>query len=67
MTVDMNKTDKIREGQIQINGKHNSRRLIEPILKEINSKVMMMHIINYRSTLSTPNPPRIPEFYTLKN
>ena len=30
----MNKTDKIREGQIQIDDEHNYKPLVEPMLKE---------------------------------
>ena len=33
-TVVMNTTDKIREGQIQIDDKHNYRPLSEPVVKE---------------------------------
>ena len=74
-TVGMNKTDKIREGQIQIDDKHNYRPLSEPMVKETHSKVLRLitdlHRENHiddmtRKWLSqTPNPPRIPEFYTL--
>ena len=74
-TVVMNKTDKIREGQIQIEDKHNYRPLSEPMVKETHSKVLRLitdlHRENHiddmtRKWLSqTPNPPRIPEFYTL--
>ena len=73
--VVMNKTDKIREGQIQIDDKHNYRPLPEPMVKETHSKVLRLitdlHRENHiddmtRKWLSqTPNPPRIPEFYTL--
>ena len=73
--VVMNKTDKIREGQIQIDDKHNYRPLSEPVVKETHSKVLRLitdlHRENHiddmtRKWLSqTPNPPRIPEFYTL--
>ena len=34
----MNKTNKIRKGQIQIKDKHNYRPLVEPMGKEIHSK-----------------------------
>ena len=67
----MNKTDKIREGQIQ----NNYRPLPEPMAKETHNKVLRLitdlhrekHIADMtRKWLSqTPNPPRIPEFYTL--
>ena len=39
--VVMNKTDKIREGQIQIDDKHNSRPLSEPMVKETHSKKVL--------------------------
>ena len=75
IAVVMNKTDKIREGQIQIDDKHNYRPLSEPMMKETHSKVLRLitdlfcenHIDDMtRKWLSqTPNPPRIPEFYTL--
>ena len=74
-TVVMNKTDKIREGQIEIEDKHNYRPLSEAMVKETHSKVLRLitdlHRENHiddmtRKWLSqTPNPPRIPEFYTL--
>ena len=38
----MNKTDKIREGQIQINDKHNYRPLSKPMVKETHSKVLRL-------------------------
>ena len=41
-TVVMNKTDKIREGQIQIDDKHNYRPLPEPMVKETHSKVLRL-------------------------
>ena len=41
-TVVMNKTDKIREGQIQIDDKHNYRPLSEPVVKETHSKVLRL-------------------------
>ena len=44
-TVDTNKTDKIREGQIQIDDEHNYKPLVEPMLKETQSKVKCL--INY--------------------
>ena len=39
----MNKTDKIREGHIQIDNKHNYRPLTEPMVKEMHTKVL--HLI----------------------
>ena len=44
-TVDTNKTDKIREGQIQLDDEHNYKPLVEPMLKETQSKVK--RLINY--------------------
>ena len=46
----MNKTDKIREGQIQIDDEHNYKPLVEQMLKEMHSKVV--RLINYGSTPS---------------
>ena len=72
ITVVMNKTDKIREGQID--GEHNYRPLPEPMVKETHNKALRLitdlHHEKYiddmtRKSLSqTPNP-RIPDFYTL--
>ena len=74
-TVVMNKTDKIREGQIQMDDEHNYRPLPEPMVKETHNKVLRLitdlhhekHIddMTRKSLSQTPNPPRIPEFYTL--
>ena len=41
-TVVMNKTDKIREGQRQIDDKHNYRPLSDPMVKEMHSKVLRL-------------------------
>ena len=41
-TVVMNKTGKIREGQIQIDDKHSYRPLSEPMVKETHSKVLRL-------------------------
>ena len=38
----MNKTDKIREGHIQIDNKHNDRPLSEPMVKETHTKVLRL-------------------------
>ena len=40
--VVMNKTDKIREGQIQIDDKHNYRPLSDPMVKEMHNKVLSL-------------------------
>ena len=42
ITVVMNKTGKIREGQIQIDDKHNYRPHSEPTVKETHSKVLRL-------------------------
>ena len=42
IAVVMNKTDKIREGQIQIGEKHNYRPLSQPLVKETHSKVLRL-------------------------
>ena len=73
--VVMDKNDKIQEGQVQIDDRYNYKPLDKPIVKETHTKVSRLisklHSGNYlddmtRKWLSqTPNPPRIPEFYTL--
>ena len=40
--VVMNKTDEIREGQIQSGDKHNYRPLSQPMVKEAHSKVLRL-------------------------
>ena len=42
IAVVMNKTDKIREGQIQIGDKHNYRPLSQPMVKETHIKVLRL-------------------------
>ena len=74
-TVVMNKTDKIREGQTQIDDKNNYSPLTEPMVKETQSKVLRLitnlhhekHIddMTKKWISKTPCPPRTPEFYTL--
>ena len=74
-TAVMNTIHKIQEGQIQLNDQNNYRPLDNPMVKETHSKVSRLitdlhygnHIDNMtKKWLSqTPNPPRIPEFYTL--
>ena len=73
ITVVMNKTDKIREGQID--DEHNYRPLPEPMVKETHNKTLRLitdlhhekHIddMTRKSPSQTPNPPSIPDFYTL--
>ena len=41
-TVVRNKTDEIREGQIQMDDKHNHRPLSEPMVKETHSNVLRL-------------------------
>lgn len=74
-TVILNKKDKIQEGQIQLNDKQNYLPLEGPMVKETFHKaqnlINELHSNNHiddmtRKWLSqTPNPPRIPVFYTL--
>ena len=71
----MDKTDKIPEGQVQINDLRNHKLLDKPIVKETHTKVSRLiselssnnHIddITKKWLSQTSNPPRIPEFYTL--
>ena len=73
--VVMNKNDKIQEGQVQINDLNNYKPLDKPIVKETHTKVSRLiselSRNNYIDDMTkkwlsqTPNPPRIPEFYTL--
>ena len=70
--VIMDKNDKIQECQVQINDLDNYKPLNKPIVKETHTNVSRviskLHRGNdmTRKWLSeTPNPPRIPEFYTL--
>ena len=74
-TVVMNKADKIREGESLLNDEQSYKRLTEPMVKETHNKVMHLitdlHRENHIDDMTkkwlsqTPNPPRIPEFYTL--
>ena len=74
-TVVMNKADKIKEGESVLNDRQSYRRLTEPMVKENHNKVMHLitdlHRENHIDDMTkkwlsqTPNPPRIPEFYTL--
>ena len=71
----MDKNDKIQEGQVQINDIENYRPLDKHIAKETHMKVSRLISKLHRGTYiddmtrkwssQTPNPPRIPEFYTL--
>ena len=68
-TVVMNKTDKIREGQIQIDDKHNYRPLSDPMGKEMHSKVLRLttdlHCEKLIDDMTRNHLGHPPEFYTL--
>ena len=74
-TVIMNKTDKIKEGMTLIEVKEHYRPLQEPMVEETSKKVRKIitelyqkkHIdeMTFKWLSQTPNPPRIPVFYTL--
>ena len=74
-TVIMNKTDKIKEGENLLNDEQSYKRLTEPMVKGTRNKVLHLitdlHRENHIDDMTkkwlsqTPNPPRIPEFYTL--
>ena len=74
-TVIMNKTDKIKEGENLLNDEQSYKRLTEPMVKGSHNKVLHLiadlHRENHIDDMTkkwlsqTPNPPRIPEFYTL--
>ena len=50
----MNKIDKIREGQIQIDDEHNYKPLVEPMLKETHSKVVrLLRIYTVKNIMMT--------------
>ena len=74
-TVIMNKTDKIKEGMTLIEVKEHYRPFEKPMVKETSKKVRKIitelyqkkHIdeMTFKWLSQTPNPPRIPVFYTL--
>ena len=74
-TVVMNKTGKIKEGGNLLNDEQSYKRLTEPMVKGTHNKVLHLiadpHRENHIDDMTkkwlsqTPNPPRIPEFYTL--
>ena len=74
-TVIMNKTDKITEGQIQLDDEENYRPLATPMVEETSARVERLitelHRNDHIDTMTrkwlsqTTNAPRIPEFYTL--
>ena len=73
----LNKEDKIKEGQIQLDDRENYKPLETPMVVETSKMVKKLIMIDKlykekhidemtRRWLSlTPNPPRIPQFYTL--
>ena len=71
----MNMQDKINEGQIQLDNKDHYRPLATPMVVDTNYRVQQLindlyqgnHIdeMTKKWLCQTPNPPRIPEFYTL--
>ena len=74
-TVVMNKEDKIKEGQVQLDNTDHYKPIDQPMVSGTASKVEKvikeMYINNFIDgktkewLLQTQNPPRIPEFYTL--
>ena len=74
-TVIMNRKDKLNEGQVQLDDIHNYRPLDKPIDSTMTKKVHRLiqsllqegHIdeMTTKWLSSTPDPPRIPVFYTL--
>ena len=74
-TVVLSKQDKINEGKIQLNNKDHYMPLEQPMVGETNRKVTQLINELYRRNhidemtkkwlCQTPNPPRIPVFYTL--
>ena len=71
----MNREDKIKEGQVQLNDRNNYRPLDKPMVETIAKKADALvksmlqegHIDQMTAKLLslTPNPPRIPVFNTL--
>lgn len=74
-TVIMNKTDKIQEGQVQLDDRKNYMPLETPMVQETSRRVEEiindLHQGNHIDAMTkkwlsqTPSPPRIPFFYTL--
>ncbi|XP_068739308.1 uncharacterized protein [Montipora capricornis] len=71
----MNKQDKIREGQILLDEKQNYKPLSSPMALETSQKAKeIINALHHKDHIDdmtqkwlslTPNPPRIPVFYTL--
>ena len=74
-TVIMNKQDKIQEGQIQLDNEKHYKSLEKPMVQTTSNKVNRLISELYQGKFIdemtkkwlslTPNPPRIPQFYTL--
>ena len=74
-TVIMNKEDKIREGQVLLDERENYESLALPMVTEtslrVKTLIKALYHGNYIDEMTekwlslTPNPPRIPVFYTL--
>ena len=74
-TVIMSREQKIKEGQILLNDLDNYRSLEKPMADETDEEIKQLtasmltegHIdeMTIKWLSQTPNPPRIPEFYTL--
>ena len=74
-TVILNKGDKIQEAQVQLDNRDHYRPLENPMvtetLRKVNELIAKLHNgkhiddITKRWLSQTPNPPRIPIFYTL--
>ena len=74
-TVVLNTEDKIQEGQVQLDNIEHYRPLESPMVEETSSRVKLLirelHQNNHIDDMTnqwlcqTPNPPRIPVFYTL--
>ena len=74
-TVVLNTADKILEGQVQLDNIEHYRPLLRPMVKETSLRVQILvkelyqqnHIddITIKWLCLTPNPPRVPVFYTL--
>ena len=74
-TVVMNTQEKIKEGQTLLDNKDNYRPLASPMVTETNQKVKQLitdlhngdqiEDMTQKWLCQTPNPLRIPEFYTL--
>nr|XP_058953734.1 uncharacterized protein LOC131781097 [Pocillopora verrucosa] len=74
-TVILNKRDKIQEAQVQLDNRDHYRPLENPMvtdtLKKVNELIAQLHNGKHLDDMTkkwlsqTPNPPRIPIFYTL--